>query len=190
MLPIVVSVADRKVVIVGRGLAGQQRLEFVHGSGAQRISLFAIDQDGWACHAEAALHERYPDEDDFKGASIVFIAGLPFDESQRLAKMATNAGALVNVEDVPELCDFHVPALVRRGDLLLTISTGGTAPGLAQKLKAHLKEQFGPEWKGHIERVAEARQQWRSQGVPKAEISRLTAQLIDDEAWLQRRVEA
>ena len=185
MLPIVLVTAERKIVVVGRGLAAQQRLELVQASGAERIHLFAIEQDGWACHAEAVLQERLPEADDFRGAAVVFIAGLANDLSGSLASLARAAGAAVNVEDVPALCDFHVPAIVRRGDLIVAVSTGGKAPGLAQKLKGKLQALFGPEWDDRVKRAGEARSEWRSQGLGKDQISRLTAQMIDSEGWLQ-----
>ena len=73
-------------------------------------------------------------------------------------------GVLVNVEDVLPLCDFHVPAIVRRGDLLLTASTGGQAPGLARPLRESLAEQFGPEWTGRLKDLGLARAKWRAAG--------------------------
>src|SRR6201999_378899 len=65
---------------------------------------------------------------------VLFVAGLDQPSAAALAAKARAAGILVNVEDVPELCDFHVPAIVRRGDLVLTASTGGHAPGLPATL--------------------------------------------------------
>jgi siroheme synthase-like protein len=53
---------------------------------------------------------------------------------------------LVNVmDDVPN-CDFAAPAIVRRGDLVLAISTGGRSPALARRLREELEARFGPEW--------------------------------------------
>src|ERR1700760_993665 len=80
-------------------------------------------------------------------------AGLPEGEARLLATRARAQGVLVNVEDVLPLCDFHVPAVVRRGDLLLTASTGGQVPGLARALRERLAAQFGPEWTGRVKEV-------------------------------------
>lgn len=190
MLPIVLDVAQRKVVVVGRGWAAQQRYEYARDAGAGQLALYVIEQDGWACHAEAALYERLPVKADLAGAAVVLIAGLDAEETGRLAAQARAAGALVNAEDQPEHCDFHVPALVRRGDLLITVSTGGRAPGLSQRIRAHLQETFGPEWVQRMRAVSEARARWREDGVPKAEITRLTNALVEREGWLRERVSA
>ncbi|NOT41125.1 MAG: siroheme synthase [Alphaproteobacteria bacterium] len=187
VLPIVLDIANRRIAVVGRGYAALQRYEYVRDAGVEQISLYVIDQDGWACNAEAAIYERLPVKADLEGAAVVLIAGLVVEEATRIAASARAAGALVNVEDVPHLCDFHVPAIVRRGDLLLTVSTGGKAPGLAQKLKVHLQTQFGSEWTARIRTVADARARWREEGRAKAEITRLTNELVDREGWLKAR---
>lgn len=187
MLPIVLDVTNRRIAVVGRGLAAQQRYEYARDAGVEQLSLYVIDQDGWACHAEAALYERLPVKADLEGTGVVLIAGLPIEEALHLTAVARAAGALVNVEDVPHLCDFHVPAIVRRGDLLLTVSTGGKAPGLAQKLKAHLQAQFGPEWTTRIRTVGDARARWREEGRAKEEVTRLTKELVEREGWLKER---
>jgi len=91
---------------------------------------------------------------------------------------------LVNVEDVLPLCDFHVPAIVRRGALLLTASTGGQVPGLARRLREALAEQFGPEWTGRLKDLGTARAKWRAQGLPPAEVSEQVREMIARMGWL------
>jgi precorrin-2 dehydrogenase/sirohydrochlorin ferrochelatase len=59
---------------------------------------------------------------------------------------------LCNVVDVPEQCDFYYPALVKRGDLQIAISTSGRSPALARLLREQLEQQFGP---GYASWVAE-----------------------------------
>lgn len=190
MLPLVLDVERRKVVVAGRGYAAQARYEFARDGGAESLSLYIIDQDGWACLAEAALYERLPVQADLDGVSLVFIAGLDGHETARVADAARAAGALVNAEDRPELCDFHVPSVVRRGALLLTASTGGQAPGFSKHIGAHLQRRFGPEWSRRVRTVIDARARWRAEGRTKDEISRLTGHLIDREGWLKEPVPA
>src|SRR6266853_592795 len=59
---------------------------------------------------------------------------------------AQRRGVLCNAVDEPERCDFYFPAVVRRGELQIAISTGGLSPALAQRLRKELEQQFGPEW--------------------------------------------
>jgi precorrin-2 dehydrogenase / sirohydrochlorin ferrochelatase len=187
VLPLVLDIRQRRIVVVGRGLAAQQRLEFVQASGAEQLSLYVIDQDGWACHVEAALYERLPVRADLEGAAVVFIAGLPPADTAHIVAIARSVGSLVNAEDQPDLCDFHVPAVVRRGDLLVTASTGGKAPGLSQKIKTHLEAQFGREWAERVRTVAEARARWRAEGRGKQDVAQLTQALVEREGWLNVR---
>ncbi|HEY0105880.1 MAG TPA: NAD(P)-dependent oxidoreductase [Rhizomicrobium sp.] len=115
---------------------------------------------------------------------ILFVAGLDRDAAAALAGEARAIGILVNVEDVPELCDFHVPAVVRRGDLVLTASTGGRAPGLARQLREWLEGRFGPEWTVHLDDVGSARSAWRAGGLAPEEVSRRTRELVSQKGWL------
>jgi precorrin-2 dehydrogenase/sirohydrochlorin ferrochelatase len=116
--------------------------------------------------------------------AALFIAGLDRTASEGLAREARTKGVLVNVEDVPELCDFHVPAILRRGDLALTVSTNGKAPGLSRLLREWLGRVFGPEWTGRMDQVASAREGWRGTGLPPDEVSRRTRDLVAREGWL------
>lgn len=121
---------------------------------------------------------------DLEGFSLLLIAGAEAKAAAGLAERAQAVGVLVNVEDAPELCDFHLPAVVRRGDLMLTVSTGGRAPGLARRLREWLEARFGREWNGRLDELGEARTVWRAEGVPAGEISERTRQIIDGKGWL------
>ena len=59
--------------------------------------------------------------------------------------------------DAPELCDFTVPAQVARGDLLITVSTGGRSPALARRLREELAGRYGPEYGACLELIARLR---------------------------------
>ena len=94
---------------------------------------------------------------------LLFVAGLPEGEARDLAGRARALGVLVNVEDVLPLCDFHVPAIVRRGELLLTASTGGAGAGPgAGAARTAGRANFGPEWTARLKELGAARASWRS----------------------------
>lgn len=165
MLPIVLSDEFSAVGLAGDGEARARRAALLAEAGMHPVSV-----------APDAPLPRL---------AVLFVAGLDPAASAALAATARAAGILVNVEDVPELCDFHVPAIVRRGDLLLTASTGGQAPGLARRLREWLEGRFGPEWKLHLEEVSTARAGWRAGGLPPDEVSRRTSALVSQKGWLQ-----
>jgi precorrin-2 dehydrogenase/sirohydrochlorin ferrochelatase len=127
---------------------------------------------------------RIDPEDPLDGLGLLFVAGLDRAMSAALAARAKAAGILVNVEDVPELCNFHVPAVVRRGDLALTISTSGKAPGLSRLLREKLAQDFGAEWGVRLDAVAEARAGWRAEGLAPEAVSQRTRDLVAREGWL------
>jgi len=91
---------------------------------------------------------------------------------------------LVNFEDRPEFCDFHSVAEVRRGDLLVTVSTGGAAPGLAGSIRRRLEGCFGPEWDGRVAQVKALRGEWRAEGVKMPEAARRIEALVAEGCWL------
>jgi len=167
MLPINLAPHFAKAGLIGAGDALQRRAALLADAGVEARLLPPDAPD-------AAL----------KGLKLLFVAGLPEGESRDLATRARALGVLVNVEDVLPLCDFHVPAIVRRGDLLLTASTGGQVPGLSRVLRMRLAEQFGPEWTARLRDLALARARWRSEGLTMAEVSQMVRARIESEGWL------
>jgi len=118
------------------------------------------------------------------GLQVLYVTGLEAAQYVPLAAAARAAGVLVNVEDVPALCDFFSVAEVRRGDLLLTVSTGGAAPGLAGVIRRALEQMFPPVWAGRVAEVAALRQGWRAEGLPLAETARRIGAMARERCWL------
>jgi precorrin-2 dehydrogenase/sirohydrochlorin ferrochelatase len=167
MLPLVLNPVNLKVGLIGRGAEGERRAALLADSGVEaRI----LPED-----ASDALLD---------GLQVLFVAGVPEGEARLLAGRARALGVLVNVEDVLPLCDFHVPAVVRRGDLLLTASTGGQVPGLARALREALADQFGPEWTARLKELGLARARWRAEGLSPTDVSRNVRAMIAQMGWL------
>jgi precorrin-2 dehydrogenase/sirohydrochlorin ferrochelatase len=116
--------------------------------------------------------------------NLLFVAGLDRPIAAVLAARAREQGVLVNVEDVPDLCDFHVPAILRRGDLALTVSTSGRAPGLARLLREWLGRTFGPEWKNRLDEVSAERARCHDEGLAPEDVSRRTRDFVAQRGWL------
>lgn len=83
---------------------------------------------------------------DLDGALLVFAATDNRDAQDAVVRDAQKAGLLVNVADAPDLCDFQVPAVVRRESLNIAVSTNGTSPALAAKIRRELEDRYGYEY--------------------------------------------
>ena len=169
MLPIVLDPSVLRIGITGAGEGLHRRLALLKDSGVVPHAIF---------------ENRLPTETEIAVLNVLFVAGLDEAASRSLATAARAANVLVNVEDVPPLCDFHVPAQVRRGDLLLTVSTGGRSPGLARALREKLERSFGPEWDARMAEIAAKRAAWRAEGLAPNEVSERTRALIAEKGWL------
>ena len=95
---------------------------------------------------------------DLAGAFLVIAHDPDPSVRARIAEAARAAGALVNVVDDIPACDWAMPALVRRGELLLAIGTGGASPALARKMRERLEAEYGPEWAEVLHVLREVRE--------------------------------
>jgi precorrin-2 dehydrogenase / sirohydrochlorin ferrochelatase len=165
MLPLVLNPVALRAGLAGRGAERDRRAGLLAEAGV-----------------EARLLPDTVSDALLASLQVLFVAGLPESEARDLATRARALGVLVNVEDVLPLCDFH--AVVRRGDLLLTASTGGQVPGLARALRETLADQFGPEWTVRLKELGLARAKWRSEGLSPREVSQNVRDLIARMGWL------
>ena len=165
MLPIALDPTVLRIGLAGAGESLTRRRRTLAEGGVEPVAV----QDTGA--SLAGLH-------------LLFVAGLDRTDAEALAARARALGVLVNVEDVPELCDFHVPAILRRGDLALTVSTSGKAPGLARLLREWLGQAFGAEWQARLDQLAQARRDWKAEGLTAGEVSSRTRALVAREGWL------
>jgi precorrin-2 dehydrogenase/sirohydrochlorin ferrochelatase len=185
MLPVILDTTDLTIAIIGSGPQARRRLQMVDAAGASFVRVFAENAEAQMRDlAGDRLVENWPDAEDLAAVHLVYMANIDAGLQETLTAQARACKTLVNVEDVKPLCDFHVPALVRRGDLLLTVSTGGKSPGLARGLKAKLEDAFPETWAARLDILAEQREKWRAEGADFSELIERTNKLIEAEGWL------
>lgn len=172
MLPIILTPQSARIGLAGQGAALSARIRLLSEAGIEPHALF---------------EDRLPTNSELARLDILFVAGLDEGVSREAYAKAKESGVLVNVEDVPKLCDFHVPAQIRRGELLITVSTGGRSPGLAARVRETLGELFGVEWEARLDEVAISRARWRASGLASEEVAQRTRELIDNKGWLDRQ---
>jgi precorrin-2 dehydrogenase/sirohydrochlorin ferrochelatase len=168
MIPLALNPETVRIGLAGTGASAARRLESLRAAGAEPVVFSAGPPDA------AAL----------AGVRLLYVTGLEAAEYEPLARAARAAGVLVNVEDVPAFCDFYAVAEVRRGDLLLTVSTGGAAPGLAGVIRRALEALFPPVWAERVGEVARLRAGWRAEGVPMAEVAKRIGAMARERCWL------
>ena len=172
MLPIVLDPQKTTIALVGKGDPMARRQQLLERAGVESPDVYDLTQN------------VAPDSEKLRQVSVLFIAGISETEAEPIAQLARSLGVLVNTEDVRSLCDFHVPASVRRGDLLLTSSTAGQAPGLSRRLRMKLEDDYGPEWADHLAELSAERKQWRQEGVGFSELATKSNAYIDQKGWL------
>jgi precorrin-2 dehydrogenase len=160
--PVYLNLAGKRVLVVGGGEVAERKIESLLGTGAtivvvspdatSRILLLATEK-------RVELHRRIYKTEDCAGANFVFSATDDAAVSEAVFNDAHAAGALVNTADQPPLCDFIMPAVVRRGDIAIAISTGGTSPGLAARLRQKIAKLIGPEYGQLAQLLARSRPQ-------------------------------
>ena len=155
MFPIFVKLEGRPVLVVGAGKVGEGKIEALLDTGAhvRVVTRKATDAvRGWAHTGKIELEERPFTPADLDGVFLAIVATSSRGLNEAVYREAQRRGVLCNVVDVPELCDFFYPAVVRRGDLQIAVSTSGQSPSLAQRIRQDLEQQVGP---GFAEWVAE-----------------------------------
>lgn len=186
MIPIAINPELVRVAVAGNGALALRRLRTLRAAGAKTALLFSpaptlAEQD----EAGPALRRHLPMAADLARLNVLWVVGLPADQAAKLAQAARHKQVLVNVEDVTRLCDFHSVAELRRGALLLTVSTSGAAPGLAAVIRRDLEARYGPEWAERVEDIRRKRRQWQQQAVPIPEAARRINDIVETAGWLK-----
>lgn len=164
--PIYLDLKDRAVLVAGGGAIAESKAQQLIEAGARvRVVSPTLTPllSGWAARG---VIEHIPGrfkEDDLKDVYLVISAADDQAVNEEVARLAAELGLLINVVDQPSLCNFITPALVTRGDLQVSVSTGGGSPSLTQRVKrevaASIGEEYGELLKIAAEMRADAKQQ-------------------------------
>ena len=158
--PIYLNLTGKRVIVIGGGEVAERKVASLSGTGAAITvispdltpELFSLSKSN-----AIAWQERSYVRGDCSNAALVLSATNDPAISRAVWEEAMETGVLVNTADQPSLCDFIMPAVVRRGELAVAISTGGASPALAATLREKLSEMFGPEYEELLEILSRAR---------------------------------
>ena len=161
LFPIYLKLSGRACVVVGGGSVAEGKIKSLLEAGAKVrvISPDSTEQIAmWARDAQVTWERRHFRSDDLNDAFLVVSATNNAAINAAVREEAERRGILCNAVDDPEHCNFFYPAIVRRGPLQIAISTAGNSPALAQRLRAELEQQFGPEYEHWVRKLGERRQ--------------------------------
>ena len=182
--PVFLDLKDKKALVVGGGKVAERKIETLLNCGAliRLVSreltgkLELLVENGDALHVGEHFKEQDLDE--------VFLVIAATDDkklNRRVSEAARKRGLLVNAVDQPADCNFIVPSIVKRGALLVAISTSGKSPGLAKKIRRNLESQFGDEYGVFLTLMGELRREILSFGLPSEENSRVFHEIVDSD---------
>ena len=160
LFPMFLKLEGKQCLVVGAGRVGEPKIAGLLETGA-RIRVVSLDASPvvreWARAGKIELEVRAFSAEDLDGAFLTIVATNSRTLNERVYREAQRRGVLCNVVDVPDLCDFFYPAIVRRGDLQIAVSTAGQSPSLAQKIRQQLEKQFGPGYASWVAELGETR---------------------------------
>jgi precorrin-2 dehydrogenase/sirohydrochlorin ferrochelatase len=160
LFPMFLKLEGKRCLVVGAGKVGEPKIGGLIGTGAcvHVIALEAAEAvHEWARDGKITLAPRAFTPEDLDGAFLAVVATASRGLNESIYREAQRRGVLCNVVDVPEYCDFYYPAVVRRGDLQIAISTSGQSPSLAQRIRQQLERQFGPGYAPWVEELGATR---------------------------------
>jgi precorrin-2 dehydrogenase/sirohydrochlorin ferrochelatase len=167
MLPVIIDPKYVKAIVIGDGPATAKRLSLLEQANVQNVKHFKTP----------------PAESEFAWANIAYIADFDAATSEALYSICKKYNILTNIEDKKDFCDFHVPAIVRRGDLLITSSTNSKSPRLAGNIKRLLEKMFDESWAEKLKNINIFREQKRSEGISFDELAAETDKHIEEKGY-------
>lgn len=158
--PVNLDIAGRPCLVAGGGAVAERKVAALLAAGAFVLVVSPTVTDGLAelARQRKIRHDARPYQTgDAAGFRLVLAATDDPAVNRQVAADAHFAGALVNVADEPRECDFTLPALVVRDELVLAISTGGCSPALSRYVRQEMEQVIGPEYGEYLRLLAEMR---------------------------------
>ena len=175
--PLFLEVKGRPCLVVGGGQVAARKVEGLLAAEA-RVTVISpsLEADLSKLKAERRIQHigRGYQHADLKGYTVVIAATDDEATNERVADDARHSGIPINVVDQPALCDFIVPSVIRRGDVVIAISTGGLSPALARWLREELEAYLSEDFEHLAALLAEVRHDLRERGIS-----------VEPEAWQQ-----
>ena len=190
--PICLDLEARACVVVGGGRVAERKVLGLLSCKAQ-VSVIspALTEELQLQHVSGDIEwiDREFRQGDLARAFLVIAATDDEETQKQVYEEADANNLLLNVADVPQRCNFILPATARRGDLAISVSTAGKSPALARKIRMELEKRYGPEYRVLVDILGAIRPQVLASGLPQMENEKLFKQLLHDdmEEWIKSK---
>ena len=182
--PILLDLEGKTALVVGAGRVAQRKIEALMLCGAEihiigkklTPKLKELVDIGQIRHIGDAFEEAHLED-----AFVVIAATDDPAVNHHISGRAKKKGLLVNAVDQPSDCNFIVPSVVRRGDLLIAISTSGKSPTLARRIREGMETQFGEAYATFLVLMGRIRKRVLSKGFSQEENRRIFHALVDSD---------
>lgn len=171
--PVNLLIAGRRCVVVGAGRIAARKIEALLDAGGDVhvISPEVVDEIAdWAKEGRLQLSQREFTPSDLDDAWLATTATSTAAVNRAVAQAGEARRVWVNAADDPAHCTFTLMSVVRQGDIVVTVGTGGRSPALATFLKSHVANEMGPEWADLLELLSEARETLRAGGTSSEDV--------------------
>ncbi len=180
--PVFIQLEDKKVVVVGGGNVAYRKVLALLECGADiHVAGRALVPELEQLVENGAIHFLGREfKDEFLDRAFMIIAATDNkDLNHQISACARKKGVMVNAVDQPPDCDFIVPSILKRGDLLIAISTSGKSPALARKIRKGLEAQFGHEYEGILDMMGRLRKEVLRLGLSQKENALIFQKIVD-----------
>ena len=161
--PINLNLDGRSCLVVGAGRIGLRKTEQLLATGA-RVTVVAPEVVSDFVGLPVTIHQRAFELTDLDGQRLVITATGNRELDQLIYDTCDERGIWINSADDPDRCAFTLPAVVRRGDLMVTVSTGGNSPALSSWMRQKLEALVGPEFEEVVNELAHERELIHAEG--------------------------
>lgn len=185
--PVFLDLSGRLCVVIGGGAVARRKVEGLLACGAAvRVIAPEADPALEELAARGALERvrRAYEPGDLAGAFLAVAATGDPEANRRVFLEARARGVPLNAVDDPDHGDVVLPAVVRRGDLTLAVSTGGRSPALARRLRERLEAEFGPEYGLWLDLLGRVRAGLRARVADPRRREEILFSLVDDPEYL------
>jgi precorrin-2 dehydrogenase / sirohydrochlorin ferrochelatase len=180
--PLFLDIRDMVCIVVGGGKVAERKARMLLAFGARvkvisphvTNGILKLRRDE---RVEVVLREYR--KGDLKGAGLVFAATNEAQTNALVKAEAVKRKVPINVADRPQLCDFIVPSIIKKGPLVVALSTSGTAPGVAKRLKAEVDDALTRQHVDYLSLVARFRRVLQESDVADKKRKAILKEVLD-----------